>query len=730
MHNKLNRGNTYLNICYSLTNHDEQKMGIISRAKSFFKRRERTPTVSSRLSQPERIGGVTVTDVSTGESIKTTTNAQGQITKREYRAAPRGRGGSRREQLGEQGTTQIVQEQSVLTKDLPNAPPPTVERSGTIQPNKPSILSRLNPFGTKVTSTLSGPSYIAPTNVKDIQGPTYEERIGNTIYTRRTGGSVKITGEGAFDVSNEQALESYRTGKPIIVTRNYEEALPSEPEPVKVNWLGQIGVGVAKTGLALAEFQASVYYNFFKNRFTAEEIANNPYGTWVKFPDSYGGGLVGDIRRQPNTFFTLIPQATAVGYGGYNLVKGGIAAYKTGGVGGVIGTIGQTFSPFRLTPKTYYADVSSERQLSFVKPSGDTFTRVQGSRNVYIGQRGYVNPQTNRGFSVGFQATRQQFIQVNPSGSITTGTEYNLNPFGTQYYGGGKIYRGYGPFATRTGEGGQIGINDVTYGGGQQVRTFAVSTQVRQSVYKFGTGNIQGTTGYLKQTGVEFVLPSGQSGGGASIGGRGSPSLTRSFAPTITKMRPPLVTQTSKTLTSTASIGSFTAPTVIAATQTSTTRPRTQTRSRSEQLQIQRSFASVVVSQRQVLTPTVVPQARFGGGGSRTQQTTIISTTQTENFFTPSVTGNRGRGGITAISPTYASPYVPKRFFTFELDNFAGLDLPSNVARGGRKGTQYVPSLSAYVFRLTGKYKKSSLTGTGLDFRPILIGVRRRRRRR
>lgn len=72
-----------------------------------------------------------------------------------------------------------------------------------------------------------------------------------------------------------------------------------------------------------------------------------------------------------------------------------------------------------------------------------------------------------------------------------------------------------------------------------------------------------------------------------------------------------------------------------------------------------------------------------------------------------------------SLSPSLSpSPYfVPPPLVFFKAGGWN--DLGSNILKGGKRKTAYVPSFSALVFKQFGTYKKGALAKTGLDYRPI-----------
>jgi len=100
---------------------------------------------------------------------------------------------------------------------------------------------------------------------------------------------------------------------------------------------------------------------------------------------------------------------------------------------------------------------------------------------------------------------------------------------------------------------------------------------------------------------------------------------------------------------------------------------------------------------------------------------------------TPTSQGQRLRSPTIRIpfneAPTERKPYI----FNFR---FGGLELPSNVFKGGKRRTGYTPSFSALVFNIKGSYKSNRLSRSGLNFRPITkgfsfpTGIARKRRKK
>ena len=91
------------------------------------------------------------------------------------------------------------------------------------------------------------------------------------------------------------------------------------------------------------------------------------------------------------------------------------------------------------------------------------------------------------------------------------------------------------------------------------------------------------------------------------------------------------------------------------------------------------------------------------------------------------VTGltNIGGSGFGDLSPGGESGFLEGfggGFAFLPLGNFAGLKLPSNIVKGGRKVVRYTPSPSALLFKIKGVKPKGSETGVG--FRPITKGFK------
>lgn len=115
-----------------------------------------------------------------------------------------------------------------------------------------------------------------------------------------------------------------------------------------------------------------------------------------------------------------------------------------------------------------------------------------------------------------------------------------------------------------------------------------------------------------------------------------------------------------------------------------------------------------ITRQREIITPVLSQPS------DQLQQPIQAPTLRLVNPIAP---GNPSRG-----TPNFNPPQIG---FGFDLPK-PGIDISeySNTFRGGRKVSGYVPSFSALVFNIGGKYKKGSLAKTGLDFRPVTNAFR------
>jgi hypothetical protein len=84
--------------------------------------------------------------------------------------------------------------------------------------------------------------------------------------------------------------------------------------------------------------------------------------------------------------------------------------------------------------------------------------------------------------------------------------------------------------------------------------------------------------------------------------------------------------------------------------------------------------------------------------------------------LSPSISPSPSPSISPSISPSPSSFYafIPPVILASGFN-----DLGSNILKGGKRKTAYIPSFSALAFKQTGTYKKGSLTKTGLDYRPI-----------
>lgn len=101
------------------------------------------------------------------------------------------------------------------------------------------------------------------------------------------------------------------------------------------------------------------------------------------------------------------------------------------------------------------------------------------------------------------------------------------------------------------------------------------------------------------------------------------------------------------------------------------------------------------------------------------KQTNIQKQIQRAGLITPSFV----RSNININTQTNFKP----PFVFIPLDMGAGLQLPSNIVRGGSSPVGYTPSLSALIFNIRGAMPKGRVE-TGLSFRPITPSFRFTRR--
>jgi len=90
-------------------------------------------------------------------------------------------------------------------------------------------------------------------------------------------------------------------------------------------------------------------------------------------------------------------------------------------------------------------------------------------------------------------------------------------------------------------------------------------------------------------------------------------------------------------------------------------------------------------------------------------------------------TSPRLKKSITPRSPQaliYFNPPPVRRVGGLPPFRFWGLNLPSNIFKGGKRRTGYTPSFSALIFNIKGSYKPTPLSRSGLNFRPITKGYK------
>lgn len=82
------------------------------------------------------------------------------------------------------------------------------------------------------------------------------------------------------------------------------------------------------------------------------------------------------------------------------------------------------------------------------------------------------------------------------------------------------------------------------------------------------------------------------------------------------------------------------------------------------------------------------------------------------NSFIPSFGGGFGK-------PAGGTFLIP-----FDTKGGISIGTYSNIVKGGKRNTGYIPSYRALALRQTGTYKKTELSKTGLDYRPITKGFK------
>lgn len=106
---------------------------------------------------------------------------------------------------------------------------------------------------------------------------------------------------------------------------------------------------------------------------------------------------------------------------------------------------------------------------------------------------------------------------------------------------------------------------------------------------------------------------------------------------------------------------------------------------------------------------------------SRSISPSLSSSLSISPSISPSLSKSVSRSISRSYSPSSSSSYIPPL-----IPGLGGLEfsMPSRIIKGGKFKPKYTPSFSAVAFNIYGRYRRTGLSRSGLDFRPL--GKRRR----
>lgn len=390
-------------------------------------------------------------------------------------------------------------------------------------------------------STLSEPSYISPINVKDIQTVDASGKVTG-------GGSVKIVGVDAFNVSNEQAIESFRTGKPITITRT-ETRTENIPLQNK-SFFGRLGEratryvgGQGKGALEVIEFGVNFYPRLADTFAKSQRLqtGNNPF----YFSDVTPFKIVPDRLRSISTpetrageksvilganilFFKGV--GSAIGGAGFT-TQGGLFTLKNLGAVGLGVTTTARNILFPIGQRTGFGiSTRTNQPLTFLSERGSNFQRLQIQESSQLVQIGNINPATKTGRTIGVSRSAIDVYYRDAFGRVKTNSDLSIfneglgkpagtrtEAFNTFFRGVNEVNRPFGKVQIGTSNKISQGFSEFTFEGKKFIITEPVrsaTTQTRAfeqapNVFYRETGTLSGNKLTVSEIGNEVRIGRG-----------------------------------------------------------------------------------------------------------------------------------------------------------------------------------------------------------------------------
>lgn len=707
-------------------------------------------SVTYTTTPPQQLGGVIVTDYTTGESVTTRHDPSGRITSQSYSSGGSGGGITPSQQIGESQAIETASQPGGLVYG-------TTQSAGQIQPSqpetytqelykKPSFLENLKGFFSFDTSTAMATT-ISAQQLGGVRAVDYLEKPevvdGQTI---QRGGSVVVSGQNIWDFPTKDVMAAGFGGKELEVEPSVQTI--TREKMGRRTTLG--GVGLATLGVATS---------FMPKMAVFEE---GKASDWSMTPGK-GTAWEGVTQKE-----WLIGTGVVVAPALINLPSAFTATkevYKTSGATGVAKEIIGQASPLSLASRTYAAPASFKNIRSAVSPSGKTM--VYGEAQPGATLRGMQTTYSVGGKTVagGTYRVQQEFIKISGGGArIQTGALETIRPYITQ-----PISSGTGVYVKSI-SGGKIIFKDgitaytsQTYASGGLTgystsgEAYLTSSFNKVITTRSPTGTVYRPTkqpGIYKFLGGKTItikgLPSGKyrvspemagiqvrmrelglEGTGKVIRGSGkksSPEYLQSiYQKQIVKTTPPAIIGTGNTAVKQIQTTGIAAVTTVSQVKTIQATPQsTQTRTavvpRLEFAHISKMFTQETTEIGKAFgsTTRAIPSISTAPAIVTTQkqkQSSAFKTTSSlrENFLTP--------GAV--VTPATLTPPGRTPIFPVPLLGISpgGLALPSAVVSGGEKVVRYSPSFSALLYNIRGAAPKTQAK-TGIGFRPITKGFR------
>lgn len=270
---------------------------------------------------------------------------------------------------------------------------------------------------------------------------TFQNKKINTLEQYRYNSAVANLYQEAF---KQGEAFNYERELPIAIERGRQEYF-NLPFRTKTKLIGGSSyVGFKRGGVALLEAPLNLGMRQTKGSPFKSKAPTFPEDSFLGSFKSYPSLVTNkwyEKLESPQLISSFAPLVPA-GYSAFsNIQKAGLLR----GSLNTVSSIGQTFNPLRVTPSTYFYTDNIRGSLKYTFKGGTTERIIFGKENVNINlfdkpmKFGSTDIQFTRGGSgVGSRIIESPFIQINPSGSVSTGQRYFSSTYSIKDFGFGK----------------------------------------------------------------------------------------------------------------------------------------------------------------------------------------------------------------------------------------------------------------------------------------------------